>query len=244
MVMALAACGNSTPTTNGKQPTTNGNPTGTQPTTQPTKPEDNTNVLTYEQFMATEDGTEVTVEFYVQGFQGWWNDQICLYGQTIEGGYFAYNAACSQEDANKIQVGTKVRVTGEKTTYQGLVEIMYSTVEVLENAETWIAETTDVTALLGTEEMAQHMNKKVAFKGMTIVEVEYRNGEPGDDIYVTASKDGVVYSFCVEVYLTGTSTDVYKAFESLTAGDVVDIEAFLYYYADAINPHITAIAKI
>jgi hypothetical protein len=45
----------------------------------------------------------------------------------------------------------------------------------------------------------------------------------------------------VERYLTDPSTEVYKAFAELKAGDVVDVEGFLYYYADAINPHITSV---
>jgi hypothetical protein len=56
---------------------------------------------------------------------------------------------------------------------------------------------------------------------MTIEKIEYRNGAPGDDIYVTLAKDGQSYSFCVEVYLTGPDTDVYKAFETLKAGDII-----------------------
>ena len=240
VVASLVACGNTTPSTNAptNKPTTN--PT-TAPTQTPTEPADPNGAMSYAEFVATEDGMPVTVEFYVQGFQGWWDGAICLYGQTTEGGYFAYKAACSEEDAAKISVGTKVRVVGEKTTYQSLIEVVNATVEVLTDAEPWIADVTDVTAFLGKEEMAAHMNKKVSLKGMTLAAVEYRNGEPGDDIYVTLSKDGVEYSFCVEVYLTGVETDVYKAFETLQIGDVVDVEGFLYYYADAINPHITAI---
>jgi len=87
------------------------------------------------------------------------------------------------------------------------------------------------------------MNKLVAFKGMTVVAINYKNGEPGDDIYVTLSKDGVNYEFCVERYLTGPETEVYKAFAQLNTGDVVDVEGFLYYYADAINPHIISVKK-
>ena len=64
-----------------------------------------------------------------------------------------------------------------------------------------------------------------------------------DDIYVTASLNGNSYDFCVEVYLTGEESDVYTTVGELQVGDVVDIEGFLYWYADAMNPHITAITK-
>ena len=76
--------------------------------------------------------------------------------------------------------------------------------------------------------------------GMTVEAIEFKNGEPGDDIYVTVSKDGASYSFCVELYLTGPDTEVYQAVSALVAGDVVDIEGFLYWY-EGVNTHITAV---
>ena len=75
---------------------------------------------------------------------------------------------------------------------------------------------------------------------MTIDAVEYKNGQPGDDIYVTVSKDGQSYSFCVERYLTDPETEVYKAFAEIKAGDVVDIEGYLYWY-EGVNTHITSV---
>ncbi|MBQ4051097.1 MAG: hypothetical protein IJD13_05655, partial [Oscillospiraceae bacterium] len=66
------------------------------------------------------------------------------------------------------------------------------------------------------------------------------NGTPGDDIYVTVAKDGVSYSFCVEIYLTGEDTDVYKAVGELKAGDVIDVTGFLYWY-EGVNTHITGV---
>ena len=75
---------------------------------------------------------------------------------------------------------------------------------------------------------------------MTVVSIEYKNGEPGDDIYVTLSKNDTNYSFCVERYLTGPDTDVYKAVGALKAGDIIDVEGFLYWY-EGVNTHITAV---
>ena len=50
-----------------------------------------------------------------------------------------------------------------------------------------------------------------------------------------------IYDFCVEVYLTGTDSDVYTTVGELAEGDVVDVEGFVYWYEGA-NPHITAIS--
>ncbi len=63
-----------------------------------------------------------------------------------------------------------------------------------------------------------------------------------DDLYFKVSKDGKTYDFCVEYYLCGKNTDVYKAVEGLKVGDTVDMEGFLYWYNGA-NPHITAVSS-
>ena len=205
--------------------------------TEPSTPDNK--AMTYAEFMAAAVDTKCVVEFYVQATQGWWNDSIVIYGQTEEGGYFCYGTVCTEEQSKQLVPGTKVRVTGPKMIFDGEVEIAEGQLELLGGA-TWIADSMDVTALLGTDELEQHMNKKVCFKGLTFEGLEYKNGEPGDDIYVTVGYNGASYDFCVEVYLTGPETDVYKAFETLQVGDVVDVEGFLYWYKGA-NPHITSI---
>ena len=205
--------------------------------TEPSTPDNK--AMTYAEFMAAAVDTKCVVEFYVQATQGWWNDSIVIYGQTEEGGYFCYGTVCTEEQSKQLVPGTKVRVTGTKKIFDGEVEIEKGQLEIL-GGDTWIADCMDVTALLGTDELEQHMNKKVCFKGLTFEGLEYKNGEPGDDIYVTVGYNGASYDFCVEVYLTGPETDVYKAFETLQVGDVVDVEGFLYWYKGA-NPHITSI---
>ena len=200
-------------------------------------------VMTHEEFMAAELESAVVIETYVQATQSWWEDKITVYGQSEDGAYFMYEMACSEEDAAKLVPGTKIRVTGTKTMWpevDGEIEIVDCSFEFVE-AEPFIAEALDVTELLDTEELVAHQNEKVAFKGLTVEAIEYKNGEPGDDIYVTLSYGEEKYSFCVEVYLTGTETEVYTAVGELKAGDVVDVEGFLYWY-EGVNTHITAVA--
>ena len=198
-------------------------------------------VMTHDDYIAAEIDDEVVIESYVQATQSWWNNKITVYLQDPDGAYFAYEMACSEEDAAKLTKGTKIKVTGYKGAWAGEIEIMDGKFEFVES-ETWVAEATDVTALLGTDDLIKHQNKFVSFKGLTIESITYKNDAPGDDIYVNVSKDGNTYSFCVEHYLTDPETDVYKAFADLTAGDVVDIEGFLYWY-EGVNTHITAVAK-
>lgn len=195
-------------------------------------------VMTHADYVAAAIDSEVVVETYVQAKQSWWDNKGTFYCQSEDGAYFLYEMPCSEEEYAKLVPGTKIKVTGYKAEWAGEVEIVDAAFEILEGS--YIAEAKDVTALLGTDELINHQNEFVSFKGMTVEAIEYKNGQPGDDIYVTVSIDGKSYSFCVEVYLTGTDTDVYKAVGELKAGDVVDIEGYLYWY-EGVNTHITGV---
>ena len=195
--------------------------------------------MTYAEYAAAELGAEVVIECYVQATQSWWDNKIKVYAQDPDGGYFIYDMVCSEEDAAKLVKGTKIKVTGFKAEWAGEVEVdTGATFEIMEG--TWIAEAMDATALLGTDELINHQNKFVSFKGLTVENIEYKNGEPGDDIYVTFGYNGASYDFCVERNLTGPETEVYAAVGALKAGDVVNGEGFLYWYNGA-NTHITSV---
>ena len=208
--------------------------------------------MTYEEYAAAANDDEVNVYAYVQATQSWWNDKITVYAQTKDGAYFIYELACSEEDAAKLVPGTPILVTGYKGEWGGEVEIMNATFEFADG-EPYIAEAEDVTDKIGTDELINEMNKKVVFKGLTVEKyapkdgeaidgaIKYKDDKVGeDDIYFQASKDGKVINFCVEFYLTNADTEVYKAVEALNVGDVVDIEAFLYWYEGA-NPHVISV---
>ncbi len=199
-------------------------------------------VMTHDEYIAAAIDAEVSVETYVQATQSWWEDAITVYAQSKDGAYFIYKLACAEEDAAKLVSGTKIKVTGHKTAWSGEVEIVDATFEIIEG-DTYIAEAADLTDLLGKDEMIDHQNELAAFKGLTFKELSYENGEPGadNDVYVTFTKDGVDYNFCVESYLTNPDSDVYKTVGTLNAGDVVDVEGFVYWY-EGMNPHITSIA--
>lgn len=195
-------------------------------------------VMTYEEYIAAEIDSEVVIEAYVQDHQSWWDNKITVYAQDMDGAYFMYDMACPEEDAEKLVPGTKIKVTGYKAEWQGEVEIVDATFEILEGE--YIAEAVDVTEFLGTDELINYQNQFVSFKGMTLTNVEYKNGQPGDDIYLTMSLNDVEYSFCVEFYLRDTESEVYQTVATLNVGDVVDVEGFLYWYED-MNPHVTSI---
>ena len=244
LVLALAACGTTETQEPETQPT---EPTGeveqTPDDTTTEEPNDTTDevaVMTYEEFMAAELEAKVCVETYVQATQSWWEDKITVYAASEDGAYFIYELACSEEDSAKMVPGAKIRVTGDKAEWGGEVEIMNATFEFVE-AEAYTAEAVDATAMT-EEELKANMNKLAAFKGLTVEKIEYKNNEPGDDIYLTLKNGDVSMSFCVEVYLTGTDSEVYTTVGELAEGDVVDVTGFIYWY-EGPNPHVTAIAK-
>ena len=205
--------------------------------------------MTHEEYVAAEKDAEVVVFTYVQAHQNWWENKVTVYAQSPDGAYFIYEMACSEEDAAKLVAGTPILVKGYKGEWSGEVEILDATFEFPEGEnEPWIAEPEDVTAKLGTDELIGDMNKLVAFKGLTVEAYDengaafaYKNAENlTDDLYFKASRDGQVYDFCIEFYLCGKDTDVYKAVEALNVGDVIDMEGFLYWYNGA-NPHVTKV---
>lgn len=211
-------------------------------------------VLNYEEYMAADLDTEVTIQAYVQTKQAWWEDQATVYAQDQDGAYFIYNAACSQEDYDLLVPGTKIQVTGYKSEWSGEVEIMDGTIQVLEGEDTYVAEALDVTDLLGTDELIDHQNQFVSFTGMTVeaagqdengndVAFLYNwdgSGTEGDDLYFNASYNGETYTFTIESYLCDSSTEVYSAVKNLQIGQTIDMEGFLYWY-EGVNPHITSV---
>ena len=166
-------------------------------------------VMTYDEYVAADLDSEVVVETYVQAKQSWWEDKATLYTQDQDGAYFVYNVACSQEDYDKLTPGTKIKVTGYKSEWSGEVEIVDGTFEIEDG--NYVAEAEDVTGLLGSDELINHQNEFVTFKGMTVeaagqdddgndVAFLYNwdgSGQDGDDLYFNVSLDGTTETFTV-----------------------------------------------
>lgn len=207
-------------------------------------------VMTYAEYMAADLDSEVVIETYVQAKQSWWEDKATLYTQDKDGAYFIYNAVCSEADYEKLTPGTKIKVTGYKTEWSGEVEVAEGATIEIEDGN-YVAPVTDVTDLLGKDELIDHQNQFVSFKGLTVEAADdsgaaflYNwdgSGEDGNDLYFNVSKDGQTYTFTVESYLCDSSTEVYQAVKNLNVGDTVDMEGYLYWY-EGVNPHITSVS--
>ena len=247
MLVAIAGCNTNKPVETKPQET---KPAETKPAeTQPAS-----NAMSYADYAAAANDTEVVVEAYVAAIESWWDGKIQVYALCEEGGYYIYNLACSEEDAAKFVPGTKVRFTGFKGEWAGEVEIMDAKFEILEgDTKTFTAD--DVTALMGTDELATRMNDLVAVNGLTVAASKDANGndvaflykwdgsgKQGDDLYFNVTLGEKTYTFTVNAYMIGTGVDseVYKTIEGLKVGDVINIEGFLYWYNGA-QPHVTSV---
>lgn len=257
LTFAVAGCATQKPTET-TTPATEA-PATEAPATEAPATDPAVKVMTHDEYIAAELDAEVIVETYVQAAQGWWEKDgqgvITVYTQAKDGAYFAHEMACSKEDAAKLTQGTKIRITGHKTEWNGEVEIKDATFEFVDG-EKFVAEAFDATALLGTDDLVKHQNEFVSFKGMTIEPSKdadgneaaflYKwngSGKEGDDLYFKASVGGKTYSFAVESYLCGKDTDVYKAVKALKVGDKIDMEGFLYWYEGS-QPHIVSVTPV
>ena len=212
-------------------------------------------VMSYDEYMAAATDEAVAIEAYVQAKQSYYAEQgtATVYLQDQDGGYFAYDMACTQEEYDAMTEGTCIQVTGFKSEWSGEIEIMDGQLDQIVEGDTFVAEPLDATELLGTDELEQHQNEKVTFTGLTVAASTDANGNEaaflynddgsgtqGDDVYFNVSYNGQTYSFVVESYLCGSDTEVYKAVEALEVGQTIDCEGFLYWYEGA-NPHITSV---
>lgn len=264
MVLALAACTPATeaPETTDAAPATNaatedttaateGTVEATEGTVAPTG-----EVMTYEQYAAAELKTAVTIESCIQAVEGWWDGTMNLYLQDEVGAYYVYKLACTEEEATALVPGVNVRISGYKDAWSGEVEIIDATYEIIEG-EAVKAEAIDATKVFGSDKLADLMNYKVLFQGLTVAASKdaegkeaaflYKwdgSGAQGDDLYFNVTLGETTYTFTVNVYMVGTGVDseVYKAVEALQIGDKIDVEGFLYWYEGA-QTHVTAVTK-
>ena len=267
MMLAAVACGggssNSTPAQESKteeaKPAEETQETVESTVEEPeqTEPNISEDAMNFEDYMAAATDTEVVVQGSIQGKQNYFvkDDQgkASIYLQDQNGGaYFIYELPCTEKEYELMEIGKTIKVKGYKSEWSGEIEVI--------DIETWmfvdgdyIAEAEDVTALLGTDDLAAKMNKKVLFKGMKVEPIKDKDnndvafiynydgsGTEGDDLYFNVSVNGQTYTFTVESYLCGPDSDIYKAVKDFHIGDVIDLEGCLYWY-NGPNPHITAV---
>ena len=222
-----------------------------------------TDGMSYQQFMTADTGDNVVVEGYIQDRQSWWNNKATLYVSTGNAGegYFVYEMPMTEKEYNeKYTVGAYVRFYGVKAEYAGEQEISdvdSALTTVVENVPAMRRHVTDVTNSLKTEDLLKVQN---AYFTATLEVVEYtaagadehvsankaygfKGNQPDNDLYLKLKNDkNETLSACIESYLTGTDTDVYKTVLSadFVVGATVRVRGYMYWYNGA-NAHITSI---
>lgn len=208
--------------------------------------------MSYAEYMAAPVDTPVCVETYVQAHEDWWDNKINIYAQSEDGAYFIYGAECSEEQAALLEEGTKIRVNGFKTIWEGSgeIEIIDATFEILEGS--YIAAPTDMTGSMGASNLIDNQNWKIEVRDLTVEAANDEgaaflynwdgSGKAGDncDLYFNVSDSTGTYTFTVESYLCGEGTDVYNTVTNLKVGDKIDLEGFLYWY-NGPQPHVTSV---
>ena len=212
----------------------------TQPASEPEVEPAPTAANNYQDYVDAAVDTELELIMSVQGHHSWWDDKITVYAQDDDGAYFLYEAHADEELAKVLEPGALIRVTGYKAEWSGELELADANIELL-SVEGKVYEPKDVTDVASdADKLKEFMNQKVAMKGLEVVKVDHKDSESDPDIYITISVNGASFDLCVENYLTGPDTEVWQTANGLEAGDVIDVEGFLYWY-EGPNPHVTAI---
>ena len=202
--------------------------------------------LSYDEYVAAKDGTEVTIAGYVQAKQSWWDNKATVYLQDNDGGYFLYELGCTEEQFNTdLAIGNHIKVTGIKGSWAGMVEILgqeagaEATYEVLKGTKVYKAVKVNS---LDNDALIKLSCTKVAFENLEVVKVDLPASE-GKDIYFDVTDGTTTLTFAVESYLTDKNTDVYKTVLTLKAGDKINCEGFMYVYNNA-QLHTTSVTLV
>ena len=220
---------------------------------------------TYEEYMATEDGKDVTILSYVQYKTPYSADykNASLYLADETGAYYVYRVNFeTQADYDAVPVGAKVLVKGLKGIWSGEHEVAEgsATVEVI-GKETKKMAAKEIAANATAADLEKDMNKLVAMKGAVVASSSMKDpanssatiesaflykwdgsGSQGDDIYFNIVFNGTTYNFVVETDVSNKDSDAYKAVEALKVGDKIDLEGFMYWYNGA-QMQVTACKK-
>ena len=74
------------------------------------------------------------------------------------------------------------------------------------------------------------MSRLIAAKGVEITADVDSEWDASADLYIETKVNGEPVTFTLRRYLTGNDSETYAQVKDLKAGDVIDLEAFLYWY--------------
>ena len=243
-VALLASCNNGGETTTETKAPETTTETVTETTTKAPEPTTTvaTNVLSYDEYIAAEVGSEVTIEAYITGRTTWYNNAASFYLADDNGGYYVYNLPCTEEEYASLLINKKLQVTGAKAEWKGEVEINGQT--ATENAGYIVLGASKTYDAILVNDIAKatldlYKNQLVKTKELTVTKAPYTNHDDftlapkaGTDVYVEVTDGTNTFLFVVEAYLEDSLYDsnTYKNVCALHVGDKVVLEGFIYYW--------------
>ena len=204
---------------------------------------------TYEDFLAAELDTELELLMSVQCAYIDYKGNGYVFLQDDNGATFGYCEGADETLFNAMTPGTLVRVKGYKGEWSGELELIDATYEIIAGAyDGKNYDAIDLTDKVGDNDtLATHMNKKSSFKGLTVKEWLYNWDGKGEretsDIYLTCTcPNGNDIQFVIKTGMYDCNSELFQFVETLQAGDVVDVESFMYWY-EGPQPYVNAITK-
>ncbi len=213
--------------------------------------------MSYADFLAAEPESEVMVDAYIQQMSR--NEESGKYSlflaapqdeQGLFPSYYVYDMELTEEEAEELQQFDHILVTGFKGEWSGETEILDASFEKLEGSFQSDPIPADELFARG-EALDDYMNARISLKAVTVIPSLTEDGEAhpflyqwngtgeeGDDIYFKALAGGREYTFVVESDEFGPDSAEYQAAQTLKIGDVLELEAFLYWY-EGPQPHIS-----
>ena len=240
-----------TPAPTTPEPTTPAATTPAPTTTEPTTAEPAPAVISYQEFLEAPLQTEVTIQATIQlsAYNGEYGTANMFLADP-DGAYYIYRLPVAKADVAKMQPGTVLRVKGFKAEWEGEVEIIDAGYEIVKDGESYLAEAENVTMHLETERMAEFMNRRIALTNGMVVPSKSEAGEElpflyswngtgqkGDDIYFNVAFGNKTSTLVVESDEFGPDSELYQKAQKLSVGDVISLEAFLYWY-EGPQPHV------
>ena len=216
-------------------------------------------VMTFEEFNKAEVGDDVCIEAYVQDFESFWNGQTIYLADKDGNPYFGYTLGISEEDSQKLEIGTPLHIEGKKLEYDGMVEIGETTKVSIMEGEKFVAPAMNVTNVLSNEYALGIPGAKIEVYGQLFLSKDKAendvaflynwdgNGEAGkSDLYIKFNIQGQTYTFNVRRYLRGADSEVYKFIEVLTNMEEdywYKVTAFVYNYKGECQARIIDMAE-
>lgn len=191
-------------------------------------------VMNYKEYMAAPMNQKVTIHSYVQAKEDLLededgNDTVTLYLQDKDGGYYVYEMPILEMDYDNLKKGQEIYVTGTKTEWDGETEIIESSSYRI-GSGSWTAQPLHIDDIFSdVDALKEHMNQLVSLKDITVTDIQLPEQE-GGDINIICTKDDISIPVVIVSSLYDENSDEYTQAENLQAGDMIDVQGFLYWY--------------